>query len=95
MDDNDLTIKLIRLGIKEIDAKSLIKTARYQSISIKRAFANSFMGTYRCVAILIFGYFFFVFYMSKENIFLFSFIYLSLNVIVFSLLHFLKAFFGV
>ncbi|MGL5386083.1 MAG: hypothetical protein ACRC2A_02400 [Enterobacterales bacterium] len=93
MDDNDLKIKLIRLGIKEVDAKSLIKTARYQNISIKRAFANSFMGTYRCVAILIFGYFFFVFYMSNENIFLFSFIYLSLNVIIFFLTPFFKGFF--
>jgi hypothetical protein len=93
MDDNDLKIKLIRLGMKEIDADLLIKTAKYQNISIKRAFVNSFMGTYRCVALLIFGYFFFVINMNKENVFLFSFIYISFNVIVFCLTPFFKGFF--
>lgn len=93
MDDNNLKIKLTRLGMKEVDAKSLIKTAKYQNISIKRAFANSFMGTYRCVALLVFGYFFFVFYLSKANVFLFSFIYVSFNVIAFTFTPFFNGFF--
>ncbi|MGL5423386.1 MAG: hypothetical protein ACRDAJ_10485 [Serratia fonticola] len=93
MDDNDLKMKLIRLGMKEFDANSLIKTAKYKNISIRRAFANNFMGTYRCVAILIFGYLFFVFNMDKENVFLFSFIYISFNSIVFFLTPFFKGFF--
>lgn len=93
MDDNDLKMKLIKLGMREFDANSLIKVARYQNISICRAFANSFMGTYRCVALFFFGYFFFVFNMSKESIFLFSFIYVSFGAIIFFLTPFFKGFF--
>lgn len=93
MDDDEMKIKLISLGVKEIDAKSLIKTARYQNISIKRAFANNFMGTYRCVALLILGYFFFVYNMSEENVILFSLIYISFNIIVILFTPFFKGFF--
>jgi hypothetical protein len=93
MDDSDLINKLIQLGMKESDVGLLIKTARRKKESVEKTFIYGCMGTYRCVALLLFAYVFFIWDMDTESRVVFSFIFLSLNLIIYFLTPFFKGFF--
>jgi hypothetical protein len=93
MYDNELKNKLIKLGMKEIDASTLIKVARYRKISIRKALAMQFAGTYQCVIAFLIVYVFFIWSMDKESTILFTFIYVSIIAIAYTLTPLFKGFF--
>jgi len=93
MDDIELKKKLMGLGMKEFDANTLIKVARYKQISISRAFLMRFYATYQCVIAFLIVYVFFTWSMDRENSILFTLIYFSILAIAYFTTPFFKGFF--
>ncbi|OWF84786.1 hypothetical protein [Yersinia entomophaga] len=93
MDDVELKNKLIALGMKQIDAGTLIKLAKYKKTSVSWQFFLSLSGLYWYSLCIILTYLFFINKMDSREIITFSAIYLPGLVIMYIFTPFFKKLF--
>lgn len=92
MDDRELKNKLIGLGMESIDAELLIKISKNQRTSVSKVFFKSLAGLYLGTFVLIGGYFTFMTGMNREEIIVFSSMYIPVIILIYFFTPSLKKF---
>lgn len=60
MDEQEVKHKLLRLGVSNLDADTLINMAKKKNTSVSRVFLMSLRGLYFANLLLIVAYFFYI-----------------------------------
>ncbi|WP_145561871.1 hypothetical protein [Yersinia aldovae] len=93
MDEQEVKHKLLRLGVSNLDADTLINMAKKKNTSVSRVFLMSLRGLYMGTLALVVIYFAFTFNMNTKEFIAFSAMYIPIILIIYFLTPSLKTFF--